>query len=106
MDIEIKEDEFRKIINDFNTEIKNLEAIYKEIENECKKIDGSDNIWKGKVQAMTYNYYKDVSSEFPDNIERLQSLSEYLNHTLENYINGENSINKDVDKNSENLNVN
>ena len=106
MDIEVKEDEFRNIIESFDNEIKNLERIYKEVDTECKKIDGSDDIWKGKAQAMTYNYYKGVSVEFPDNIERLQSLSDYLKNTLENYINGENSINSDVDASGENLDVN
>ncbi len=106
MSIVIKENEFRQIISDLDKEIENLKEAYDDVNREAKKIDGTGDMWKGDTQRAVYNYYKEVSGQFPDNIERLESLSTYLKNTLENYINGEHSINSDVDTNSDNLNIN
>ncbi len=106
MDIEIQEAKFRKIITLLDEEIAKLETVYDEIEQESKKIDGSSSVWSGKTQSVVYDYYKSISPDFPKTVDRMKSFSDYLKTTLDNYINGENSINKDVDTNQENLDVN
>ena len=104
--IVIKEDEFRSIINDLDKEITNLENTYNDIKTKGQKLDGSNDMWNSETQKVVYNYYKSVSDKFPSNIERFKSLSEYLKTTLNNYIEGEKSIDKDVDTNASELNIN
>ena len=104
--IVIKEDEFRSIINDLDKEITNLENTYNDIKVKGNTLDGSNDIWNSETQKVVYNYYKSVSDKFPSNIERFKSLSEYLKTTLNNYIEGEKSIDKDVDTNASELNIN
>ena len=104
--IVIKEDEFRSIINDLDKEITNLENTYNDIKVRGQKLDGTSDMWKSETQKVVYDYYKSVSDKFPNNIERFKSLSDYLKTTLNNYIEGEKSINKDVDNNASELNIN
>ena len=104
--IVIKEDEFRSIINDLDKEITNLENTYNDIKTKGQKLDGSNDMWNSETQKVVYNYYKSVSDKFPSNIERFKSLSEYLKTTLNNYIEGEKSIDNDVDTNASELNIN
>ena len=104
--IEIKEDEFKKTITALDAEITNLENIYEQITKKAKKLDGNDDMWKGKAQKALYDYYESVARDFPDTVERIKSFSTYLKNTLDNYVAGENSINKDVDESKENLDVN
>ena len=104
--IVIKENEFRSIINDLDKEITNLENTYNDIKTKGQKLDGSNDMWNSETHKVVYNYYKSVSDKFPSNIERFKSLSEYLKTTLNNYIEGEKSIDKDVDTNASELNIN
>ena len=106
MDIDIQEAKFRKIITLLDEEIVKLENVYAEIEKESKHIDGTSSVWSGKTQTVVYDYYKSISPDFPKTVERFKSFSSYLKTTLDNYIRGENSINKDVDTSEENLDVN
>jgi len=106
MSIIIKEQEFRDIINNINKEIDNLEKIYEEINNKAKRLDGNDEMWKSDTQKVVYDYYVSISKDFPSNINRLKSLSSYLNTTLENYINEEKGIDKDIDEDASNLSIN
>ncbi len=106
MSILIKEDEFRDIINNLDEDIKRLESIYDDINNKAKKLDGNDDMWKSETQEVVYDYYQSISKDFPDNINRLKSLSNYLNNTLNNYVNEENDTNSDIDESGSNLSIN
>lgn len=106
MNIEITENEFRKIIAALDNEINKLESIYNDINNKAQKLDGNDEMWHGNTQVAVYEYYESISKDFPDTVDRIKSFRDYLQTTLDNYINAEKSIDKDVDTNQENLNIN
>ena len=106
MSIVVKKEEFSELIKELDQEIQKLKDVYNDIDNKSKKFNGNDEMWKGQTQEAVYAYYNDISKDFPDNVERIESLSTYLKTTLQNYVDAENSINEDVDSNYSNLSIN
>lgn len=106
MSITIKKAEFEQLINEFDREIENIKKIYSDIEEKAERLNGLDDMWKGKTQEKVYEYYYDISNDFPNNIERFESLSNYLKNTLQNYTDEEKGLNEDIDFNSKDLNIN
>ena len=76
------------------------------IEAEIKKIDGSQNTWKGDTQKSVYSSYLKVSNKFPSIIEQLNNYSAFLKQTVSNYKLGDQSIDTDISDNEESLKVN
>lgn len=92
----------------FNLEekIKELETLYKEMNQKLKVLDGTNDTWKGKAQETFYDYYTRVSSHFPDVIDQLNAYSLFLAQTVEEYNEREEAILSDEEKNTENLDMN
>ncbi len=106
MKIDINEENLTSIITDFDAEIDRLKKVYEEMDSKTEVLNGSDDIWRGKTQESYYEYYKEVSSEFPDIVKEFESHSTFLKKTLENYKREEEQTKKSLDENSENLDVN
>ncbi len=85
---------------------KELENVYKELNDKLKILDGSNKVWKGKAQSTFYDYYTGVSAHFPDIVDQFNSYSLFLAETIENYNSRDRDIGNDIDKNEENFNVN
>ena len=51
-DIVINEEELTKIISKLDVEIKKMETIFQELDNELKSIEGSNDIWVSDTQRM------------------------------------------------------
>ena len=83
-----------------------LDNIYKELDNKLAILDGQDQTWKGKAQEAFYEHYTGVSSHFPDIIDQLNSYVLFLAETIENYEKRDQAMDKDIDDNKNNLDVN
>ena len=86
--------------------IKELDALYKDMNNKVKILDGTNDTWKGKAQEAFYDYYTRVSSHFPDVVDQLNAYSLFLAQTVEEYNEREQSILDDEEKNTMNLDMN
>ena len=70
-----------------------------------KKIDKTD-IWSGVVQEKIYSKYIELSSCYNTVVESLCTYIKFLDNTIFNYKDAENILNRSIDKNMDNLNVN
>ena len=86
--------------------IKELDALYKDMNNKVKILDGTNDTWKGKAQEAFYDHYTRVSAHFPDIIDQLNSYTLFLAETIETYNNRDEDMNTDVDNNDERLDLN
>ena len=90
----------------FEEKIKELDELYKNLDNKLKILDGTTDSWKGKAQEAFYDHYTRVSSHFPDVIDQLKSYSLFLAQTVEEYHEREESILNDEEKNTDKLDMN
>ncbi len=97
--------ELNNCILKMENEIKNIEALFTKIENDMKSFHGNE-IWYGDANEAYFNRFLMLKNFFPKVNMSLYNFVNYLKVTNENYINAENSINKDVDTNEIELNVN
>lgn len=104
--IDINEEKLQNIITSFDQKIETLSKIYEELDKKTEILSGNDDMWKGKTQENYYEYYKEVSMEFPEIIKELKSHSAFLKTTLENYKKEEEQTKKNIENNSEKLDVN
>ena len=58
------------------------------------------------VKEAFYEHYTGVSSHFPDIIDQLNSYVLFLAETIENYEKRDQAMDKDIDDNKNNLDVN
>ena len=105
-EILIKEEEMRQIISKLETQIKNVESIYTELDNKLKVIDGSSNVWTGSAREAAYEKYKAISSNYASTVNQIRALKIFLETTLDNYLNGDEKINESIENNKEGLDVN
>ena len=106
MDIEVKKSELEATINNLDNKTKELEKCYKKLNDKLKQLDGTNEVWSSDSQKTLYEYYLEVSKEFPNIVLKFRDYSKFLNNTLSNYVNLEKSIDSDVVENEENLNIN
>ena len=85
--------------------IEEIDEVYKEVKNKLNSIDGTNNLWKGKGATAFVNLYQSVVKDFSPTIEELEKYNLFLASTIENYEKIENSLNEDIEKNSENLKI-
>lgn len=85
--------------------IKQISDIQKQIKDKLVKIDGNNNIWKGKNANTFVELYKKVVDDFGPTITELDNYNLFLISTIENYETIENNINRDLEKNAENLEI-
>jgi len=86
--------------------IREMDSIYKEINDKLKVLDGSNIIWKGTGQKAFYDHYIRVSAHYPDIIDQLNSYSLFLAESIETYNMREKDINVDIDNNESKLDIN
>lgn len=97
--------EFEKIIEKIETSRRNISDIFAEESNNIEYINETD-IWTGKAQNVLYRKHKELEKNFSPIDETLQIYVAFLRNTLESYKNLETKIVKDIEINSDNLNIN
>ena len=103
--MEVNKAELLNTINNLNVKRKELETIYREIEEKCKVLDGTDEVWNSDTQKIVFSYYENIKKRFPDVVLKFQDFSNFLSKTLDNYENYNASVNSDVDTNLEELSI-
>jgi uncharacterized protein YukE len=83
-----------------------LSDIYEAINIESHKINGENSNWEGKGQQKFYNSYKSIANNFEPINEELITCHEFLMDTIEKYMTTEENINKSIENNKKDLDVN
>ena len=102
----IDSEQISQTITQIDNEIKNLETIYSEINDKVQIIDGSHDTWRGLTQEKAYENYQNIYSDFSKTINQMKSLKLFIENSLNNYINGDNKINENIENNKDELDIN
>ena len=103
MDIVIDVEKLDSIISSLSTKLDNI----KELNNEMNSYvtETIQNNWDSAITDKMLKYYSNVSIKTQDHINKIESLKIFLENTKENYINSDNSINNDIEKNIKELSI-
>ena len=104
--IDIKTDGLELVVSLLNEKINSIEEIFNDIDKKMLKIDGTSEVWQSTSQDAVYKSYKTISNTFPNMVEQLTSYKLFLEKTIANYKKGEADINKEINDNENNLDVN
>ncbi len=98
-------DRTKELAKSFEDKIKELESVYNEITEKYKEIDGSNENWQGDSQKKFYDYYSQISSKLPVNIEKFKEYHTFLVNTIADYEQRNKDISDDLDTHEENFDV-
>ena len=98
-------DNLKALANQLNTKINAIESCYSEIRKSVKEIDGTNDNWKGNNQMKFYNYYFNLSKNFPENVKRLNDFHTFLLNAIKSYEERDKDISTDIDNNADNFDV-
>lgn len=104
--LKVDTEALEKVVSILEKKISNLKDIYDDIDKKLQNINGDTELWKGKVQESTYNYYLEISKDFPKTIEELNKYKSFLKNVITKHKDQNQSINKDIDNNGINLDLN
>ena len=100
------ETKFEEIINDLEKSIIRIENIFNNEVNNTNKIDGNNDTWMGITQEVTYDKLLQVQKNYNPILESLDNYTKFLRMTLQNYMEFENNISRNEEKNEVELEVN
>lgn len=98
-------DEFEKIINDLEKISIEIDDSFKTQDKNFSLIDDTD-VYSGDCQRAISNKYKETRKNYVKIEEAIANYIKFLKITLENYKSLEQTINKNMENNSDNLDVN
>lgn len=98
-------EEFEIIILNLTKSLDKIKEALNYEENSSKRFEDKE-IWDGKAGESISNKIKEYRGCFPTMIESLESYIKFLQEIHDNYKNAEETINKSIMNNEENLNVN
>ena len=97
--------EFEQIIKNLKESLDRMKDCFNSETNLMKKIDNTE-IWTGEVQSIVYSKYMEISKCYDPVVESLSIYIKFLETVINNYKNEESAINRSVENNLENLDVN
>lgn len=96
-------------LNDISKKLKNrissVGEIYSKVSEKSKIVDGTNEVWQGEDQKNFYEAQQQLIGEYKYNIEKLYEIEEFLNNAIETYRVEDVTFEKELDKNSENLDM-
>ena len=101
----INTEEIRNTITKFNSKINDIENIFKNIDDNVRKIDGTD-IWDCELQRSYTKKYNELSQHYDEIISSLNYLVKFMDDTAQKHDNYEASLQRNMENNNTNLNVN
>ena len=104
--IVINSEGFSNSINSFEIDVKKVEEKLNNITNIMKEIDGQNETWKSKVGTKVHEKYTEIEKKFEEINKELNNYQTFLKTTLEDYKREENKLEKSIEDNSANLDVN
>jgi len=103
MDIVIDVEKLDTIISSLNNKIKSIKELNDEMTSYITEV--LNNNWDSIVREKILDYYSNISIKIKDNINKLESLKIFLENTKDNYLNSDNSLNDDIEKNIDELSI-
>ena len=97
--------QFNSVITSFENSLNHIKEIFANEKQNIENINATD-IWTGKTQEVIYNKYKLLANNFEPIETALQIYIDFLKNTLQEYKNTNEYLNKSIELNDENLNVN
>ncbi len=105
LNLEINSAALEAVTNKIEATSNKIEEIFNKIDNTMKELYNSET-WSGDANDAYYKRYQELSAFFPKINTGLDTYISFLRTTNENFVNAENSINRQVDTNEVELNVN
>lgn len=96
---------FESIISNLEGTLPVIEDVFRNQNNYYKSIDHTD-AWSGETQGVISDKYNELSQNYDSINESLRNYIKYLKITVSNYKNFENLVDKSVNENENELNVN
>lgn len=96
---------FERIINELEKTIDDYRDVFSLQNRNFSMIDGTEN-YRGQCQEVISRKYNDVKKNYQEIDDALVNFIKFLKMTLKKYKDYEREIDKAVDRNEEELNVN
>ncbi len=96
--IEFNREGVESILKQIEAKNENIKEILENIELMSGAFDGDDDIWKGKGQESFYESYQSIAKKFPTINEKLDDNVNFIRNMIDNYVSGEDTIDKNVDE--------
>ena len=95
-----------EILEDLRAEAEDIKDIFDEVEFMMESINGDDEVWKGKSQESFYDSFRTISGKFQGITEDIDRQNDFLEGTINNYVEREQHINKQAEEKESELNIN
>ena len=95
-----------EVLEYLRDETENIKDIFDEVEFMMESINGDDEVWKGKSQESFYESFRTISGKFKGIGEDFDRQNDFLEGTINNYVERENHINKQAEEKASDLNIN
>lgn len=96
--IEFNKEGVESILEQIEAKNNNIKEILENVELMSGAFDGDEDTWKGKGQESFYESYKTIAKKFQTINEKLDDNVNFIRNMMDNYVSGENTIDKNVDK--------
>ena len=96
--IEFNKEGVESILEQIEAKNNNIKEILKNVELMSGAFDGDEDTWKGKGQESFYESYKTIAKKFQTINEKLDDNVNFIRNMMDNYVSGEDTIDKNVDK--------
>jgi uncharacterized protein YukE len=96
--IEFNKQGVESILKQIEAKNNNIKEILEKVELMSGAFDGNEDTWKGKGQESFYESYKTIAKKFQTINEKLDDNVNFIRNMMDNYVNGEDTIDKNVDK--------
>ena len=102
----INADRLKSLAAQLRTKIDAIKSCYNDMNTVIREIDGSNDNWQGEKQKKFNDTYVVLSSEYGPNVDKLEEFYTFLCGVIREYEERETDINKDIDNNDKNLDIN
>ena len=96
--IEFNKEGVESILKQIEAKNNNIKEILENVELMSGAFDGNEDTWKGKGQESFYESYKTIAKKFQTINDKLDDNVNFIRNMMDNYVNGEDTIDKNVDK--------
>ena len=96
---------FETVINNLTKSLNTIKDALGYEDNSSKRFEDKE-IWDGKAGESISRKIKEYKECFPTMVESLETYIKFLRETLDNYKRAEETLNKSIESNAEELNVN
>lgn len=99
-------EEFDAITTSLNDSLNRIKDIFNEDNKTMNQLLSDPKKWSGKAKNKTQEKFSEFSSYYPSITESLENFVKFLAETSENYKAFEASVDRSIDQNDMNLDVN